>query len=50
MPGELPAASAYTWAAEFAVDEGEEVVFSEPVYAYVEDFLGFGAGAVGSPR
>ncbi len=50
MPGDLPASSAYTWAAELGSDEsvakfdGKDVVFSQPVYLYLENFLGFPAG------
>lgn len=49
MPGSLPANSGYTYAAEFGVDEAAqwgaaEVRFSQPVLAYVENFLGFPVG------
>lgn len=55
MPGDLPAASAYTYALELSVDEassgtgagtGEEatVHFSQPIPFYVENFLGFPTG------
>ena len=49
MPGELPPSSAYTWAAEFSVDEAVEagassVEFSKPVVTYVENFLEFDVG------
>lgn len=51
MPGEIAPPVAYTWAAEFIVQEAEEagaehVVFSQPVYLYTDNFLGF---EVGSP-
>ncbi|HSR52646.1 MAG TPA: RHS repeat-associated core domain-containing protein [Acidobacteriota bacterium] len=51
MPGELPSASAYTYAVELSFDEAidagaTEVRFDRPVVLYVDDFLGFGAGAV----
>jgi hypothetical protein len=44
MPAALPPASAYTYAAEFSVDDAEalgatQVRFSQPVIAYVENFL-----------
>jgi RHS repeat-associated protein len=49
MPGELPPSTAYTWAAEFSVDEAVEagatsVEFSKPVVTFVENFLGFDVG------
>ena len=55
MPGELPPASAYTYAAEFSVDgvaEDASVQFSQPVTSYLLDhddsegseFLGFPVG------
>ena len=51
MPGTLPATSAYTYAAEFTVDEAIEagaqgVRFDQDVYAYVDNFLGIPAGAI----
>ncbi len=44
MPGELPATTAYTYAAEFSLDEAlaagaETVEFSKPVAAYTDNFL-----------
>ena len=49
MPATLPADTAYTWAAEFQLDEAqglgvEHVQFSKPVAAYVENFLDFPVG------
>lgn len=49
MPAELPGASAYTFAAEFSVDEAiaqgaTSVTFSQPVYGYLENFLNFPTG------
>jgi RHS repeat-associated protein len=46
MPAELPPASAYTHAFEISVDEalGQQVEFSSPVIAYVENFLDFPVG------
>jgi hypothetical protein len=46
MPGSLPTASAYTYAAEVSVDEAiavgsDHVQFNQPVYYYVENFLSF---------
>ena len=47
MPGPLPPAIGYTYAVEIGADEanvrvaGKEVLFSQPVYFYVENFLGF---------
>lgn len=51
MPAELPPNSGYTYAVELSVDEAAEanatdVQFNEPLYYYVEDFIGF---PVGSP-
>jgi hypothetical protein len=49
MPGDLPPASAYTYAVELSVDEAiaagaTEVRFSRPVPFYVDNFLGFPVG------
>lgn len=49
MPGELPPNVAYTWAAEFSLDEAlaagaETIEFSKPLAAYVDNFLGVDAG------
>jgi len=49
MPAELPPTSAYTYAVELSVDEAQaagakEVVFSQPVLSYVENFLNFPVG------
>ncbi|MGJ0428053.1 PKD domain-containing protein [Methylobacter sp.] len=50
MPGPLPPAVGYTYAVEIGADEanvsvaGKEVLFSQPVYFYVENFLGFPTG------
>lgn len=49
MPGDLPATSAYTYAADFTVDEAiaadaVDVRFSKPVITYVDNFLNFPAG------
>jgi RHS repeat-associated protein len=49
MPAPLPPTSGYTYAVELSADEAveagaEEVRFTEPVYNYVEDFLGFPVG------
>lgn len=49
MPGPLPPASAYTYAAEFAFDEAtaagaRHVDFGQAVYGYLTDFLGMRAG------
>ncbi len=52
MPGSLPATTAYTYAVEMGVDEavakvnGRDVVFNQPVYFYVENFLEFPVGEV----
>ena len=49
MPGTLPPLSAYTYAVELSVDEAiragaERVEFVEPVYFYVDNFIGFPTG------
>ena len=49
MPAELPPSVAYTYAIEISTDEAiladaPLVQFSEPVYYYVENFLGFADG------
>jgi hypothetical protein len=48
MPGELPPASAYTYASAFAIDEAgvdTRVAFSAPVVTYVDNFLHMKVGA-----
>jgi hypothetical protein len=50
MPAELPPTSAYTYAAEFSVDEAlsagaSEVTFDKPVISYTENFVGFDVGS-----
>lgn len=49
MPAGLPDSTAYTWAADFRIDQAsdpdvEHVLFSKPVVAYTENFLGFPVG------
>jgi len=50
MPAELPPTSGYTYAAELGVDEavakvnGRDVVFNQPVFFYVENFVGIPVG------
>jgi RHS repeat-associated protein len=49
MPGTLPPTSGYTYAVELSVDEAmtagaSEVMFSQPVPFYVENFLNFPVG------
>jgi hypothetical protein len=49
MPGDLPATSAYTYAAEYSIDEAVaagavRVDFSQPVAQYNENFLNFPVG------
>jgi RHS repeat-associated protein len=51
MPGTLPAATGYTYAVELSLDEAlavgaTEVTFSQPVYTYVDNFLGFPVGGI----
>lgn len=53
MPGELPPASAYTYASAFSVDEAGpdvRVVFDKPVIGYVDNFLHMKVGAPESQR
>ncbi|MCK5082538.1 MAG: hypothetical protein KAR31_06490, partial [Candidatus Omnitrophica bacterium] len=49
MPGELPATTGYTYAVELSADEAiaagaKKVEFNQPLYFYVENFLGFPTG------
>ncbi|NPC83478.1 hypothetical protein HPC49_35300 [Pyxidicoccus fallax] len=49
MPGALPPLSGYTYAVEWSLDEAlavgaTRVSFSQPVYFYLENFLGFPVG------
>ena len=49
MPAELPATSAYTYAAEFSLDEAVAagavgVTFDQPVATHVDNYLGFPVG------
>src|SRR5262249_3234499 len=50
MPAPLPPTSAYTYAVELGAEEatvriaGTDVLFNQPVYLYVENFLGFPTG------
>jgi hypothetical protein len=50
MPAQLPPASGYTYAIELGADEaqtkvnGQDVLFSQPVFFYVENFLNFPTG------
>ncbi len=49
MPADLPASSAYTYAAEFLVEEvaargATSVTFDQPLYGYIQNFLGFPTG------
>ena len=51
MPAELPAQSGYTYAVELSADEAiaagaSNVQFSQPLYFYVENFLGFPVGGI----
>ncbi|MBP8297822.1 MAG: hypothetical protein KAX84_17045, partial [Burkholderiales bacterium] len=52
MPGDLPPTSGYTYAVELGADEavakvnGRDIVFSQPVTFYVENFLAFPVGTV----
>lgn len=50
MPAILPATSAYTYAAEFSIDEAvaletTQIAFNHPVVAYLDEFIGFPVGA-----
>ncbi len=46
MPAELPPNSAYTYCAEFSVDGARNVRFEKPVFAWVNNFLGFEVGEI----
>jgi RHS repeat-associated protein len=51
MPAPLPPTTAYTYAVDLSVDEASAagaagVSFSNPVYVYVENFLGFPVGGI----
>ncbi len=49
MPAELPPTSGFTYAVELSVDEAaaaRQVVFSQPIPLYVENFLGFPVGGI----
>ena len=51
MPAPLPPTSAYTYAADFSVDEAlaagaSSVTFSQPVIFYLENFLSFPVGGI----
>jgi len=51
MPGELPPTSGYTYAVELSADEAisagaADIQFSQPVYNYVENFIGFPVGTI----
>lgn len=51
MPGALPPNSGYTYCADYTIDEAEamgarSVRFDNPIYSYVENFLGFPTGVI----
>jgi len=52
MPAELPSTSAYTYAVDLGAEEavtkvnGRDVVFNQPVFFYVENFLNFPVGGI----
>lgn len=51
MPGDLPPTSAYTYAAEFSIDEAIaanaiEVQFDRPASVYLDNFIGFPVGEI----
>ena len=52
MPAELPLVTGYTYASEITVDEamakidGKDVVFNQPVFVYVDNFLHFPTGTI----
>lgn len=50
MPAEMPSHIAYTFAANYVIDEAEAkgakgIFFSQPIYSYVDDFIGFPTGS-----
>jgi RHS repeat-associated protein len=51
MPAELPSGMGYTYCVEFTVDEAltsgaTNVLFNQPVYHYVENFINFPVGGI----
>ncbi len=51
MPAILPPNVAYTYCVEYSVDEAiaagaKSVIFDEPIYHYVENFIGFPVGGI----
>ena len=46
MPAQLPPNSAYTYCVELSVDGIKNVVFEDPVVAWIDNFLGFEVGEV----
>ncbi len=51
MPGELPTATAYTYAVEYTIDEAESagavrVELDPPAISYLENFVGFPVGGI----
>lgn len=51
MPGPLPPSSGYTYAVELSADEAiaanaRSVVFNQPVFSYLENFLAFPVGMI----
>ncbi|MFN9731478.1 MAG: RHS repeat-associated core domain-containing protein [Pseudomonadota bacterium] len=51
MPGDLPPTTAYTYAAEIGIDEpvpkeATRVEFGQPLWSYVDNFVGFPVGEV----
>ncbi|MGI5921379.1 MAG: S-layer homology domain-containing protein [Syntrophomonadaceae bacterium] len=46
MPAELPPNVGYTYCIEYSADEAENVRFSEPIFHYVENFIGAPVGGI----
>jgi RHS repeat-associated protein len=46
MPAELPPNVGYTYCVEYSADEAENVTFSQPIFHYVENFIGAPVGGI----
>lgn len=44
MPAELPQTTGYTYCVELSADETENIIFSQSVYFYLENYLNFPVG------
>ena|GEM_PF-578160 len=46
MPAELPPNVGYTYCVEYSADEAENVTFNQPIFHYVENFIGAPVGGI----